>query len=112
MRTIFFNDGQLKITGVGRGRYRLPIHAKNYPLLADPRFDLDHSVNRGPTPSSPIRAAPITAKRRKGTSRRGYYHAQFESAGARHCAEGVTPSQPSHTSAIVEPSQLSPAVTL
>jgi hypothetical protein len=27
------------------------------------------------TPSSPIRAAPITAKRRKGTSRRGYYRA-------------------------------------
>ena len=49
MRTVFFNDGQLKITGVGRGRYRLPIHAKNYPLLADPRFDLDHSVNRGPS---------------------------------------------------------------
>ena len=49
MRTVFFNDGQLKITGVGRGRYRLPIHTKNYPLLADPRFDLDHSVNRGPS---------------------------------------------------------------
>ena len=28
----------------------------------------------------PIRAAPITAKRRKGTSRRGYYRAQFERA--------------------------------
>jgi len=44
------------------------------------------------TPSSPIRAAPITAKRRKGTSRRGYYRAQFESAGARYC--GVAASQP------------------
>ena len=47
MRTVFFNDGQLKITGVGRGRYRLPIHTKNYPQLADPRFDLDHPV-KGP----------------------------------------------------------------
>ena len=37
----------------------------------------------------PIRAAPITAKRRKGGSRRGYYRAQFESAWARYCAEGV-----------------------
>ena len=54
----------------------------------------------------------ITVKRRKGTSRRGYYRAQFESTWARYCAEGVTPSQPSHTSATVEPSQLSPAVTL
>ena len=34
-RTVFFNGGQLKITGVGRGRYRLPIHTKNYPQLAD-----------------------------------------------------------------------------
>ena len=59
-------------------------------------------------------SAPITAKRRKGSSRRGYYRAQFESAWARYCAEGVTPSQPSmsHTSATVEPTQLSPAVTL
>ena len=46
---------------------------------------------------------------RKGTSRRGYYRAQFESAWERYCAEGVTPSQPSHTLATVEPSQLSPA---
>ena len=30
-----------------------------------------------------IRAASITAKRRKGSSRRGYYRAQFESAWAR-----------------------------
>ena len=37
--------------------------------------------------------------------------AVFESAWARYCAEGVTPSQPSHTSATVEPSQLSPAVS-
>jgi hypothetical protein len=60
-----------------------------------------------------IRPRPIwpAAKRRKGRSRRGYYRAQFESAWARYCAEGVTPSQPSHTSATVEPSQLSPAVT-
>ena len=49
--------------------------------------------------------APITAKR---------LTAQFESAWARHCAEDVTASQPSNvvTSATVEPSQLSPAVTL
>jgi len=47
MRTVFFNDGQLKITGVGRGRYRLPIHTKSYPQLAEPRFDLDHSVKQG-----------------------------------------------------------------
>ena len=52
------------------------------------------------TPSSPIRAAPITAKRRKGTSRRGYYRAQFESAWARYCVEGVTPSQPSNVAYI------------
>ena len=52
------------------------------------------------TPSSPIRAAPITAKRRKGTSRRGYYRAQFESAWARYCAEGVTASQPSNVAYI------------
>jgi hypothetical protein len=38
------------------------------------------------TPSSPIKAAPITAKRRDGSSRRGYYRAQFESAWARCCA--------------------------
>ena len=31
----------------------------------------------------------------RGTSRRGYYRAQFESAWARYCAEGVTASQPS-----------------
>ena len=31
------------------------------------------------TPSSPIRVAPIHGERRKGTSRRGYYRAQFES---------------------------------
>jgi hypothetical protein len=49
MRTVFFNDGQFKITAVGRGRYRLPIHTKNYPQLADPRFDLDHSVKQGPS---------------------------------------------------------------
>ena len=41
-------------------------------------------------------------ERRKGTSRRGYYRAQFETAWARYCAEGVTPSQPIHTSATVE----------
>ena len=45
------------------------------------------------TPSSPIRAAP---KRRDGSSRRGYYRAQFKSAWARHCAEGVTASQPNN----------------
>jgi len=33
------------------------------------------------TPSSPIRAAPISAKRRKGSSRRGYYRALFERMG-------------------------------
>ena len=42
------------------------------------------------TPSSPIKAALITARRRKGTSRRGYCRAQFESAWERYCAEGVT----------------------
>ena len=52
------------------------------------------------TPSSPLRAAPITAKRRKGTRRRGSYRAQFESAWARYCAEGVTPSQPSNVAYI------------
>ena len=51
-------------------------------------------------PSSPIIAAPITARRRKGTSRRGYYGAQFESAWARYCAEGVTASQPSNVAYI------------
>ena len=30
----------------------------------------------------------------------GYYRAQFESAGARFCAEGVTPSQPSNVAHI------------
>ena len=35
-----------------------------------------------------------------GTSRRGYYRAQFESALARHCAAGVTPSQPSNVTYI------------
>ena len=44
--------------------------------------------------------APITAKRRKGTSRRSYYRAQFKSAWARYCAEGVTPSQPSNVAYI------------
>ena len=46
--------------------------------------------------------------------RRGSYRAQFESAWARYALRGVTPSQPSnsHTSATVEPSQFSPAVTL
>ena len=52
------------------------------------------------TPSSPIRAAPITAKRRKGTSRRGYYRAQFEGARTRYCAEGVTAPQPSNVAYI------------
>ena len=49
-----------------------------------------------------IRPRPIwpAAKRRKGTSRRGYYRAQFESAWARYCAEGVTPSQPSNVAYI------------
>ena len=47
------------------------------------------------TPSSPIRAAPITAKRR-----RGYYRAQFESTWVRYCAEGVTASQPSNVAYI------------
>ena len=28
VRTVFFNDGQLKLTGVRRGRYWLPIHLK------------------------------------------------------------------------------------
>ena len=46
------------------------------------------------------RAAPIRAKRGKGTSRRGYYRAQFESAWARYCAAGVTPSQPSNVAYI------------
>ena len=41
------------------------------------------------TPSSPIRAEPITAKRRDGSSRPGHYRAQFESAWARYCAEGA-----------------------
>ena len=49
-----------------------------------------------------IRPRPIwpAAKRRKGTSRRGYYRAQFESAWARYCAEGVTASQPSNVAYI------------
>jgi len=43
----------------------------------------------------------ITVKRRKGTSRRGYYRAQlFESAWARYCAEGVTASQPNNVAYI------------
>ena len=50
--------------------------------------------------ASPIRLAPITAKRHTGSSRRGYYRAQFESAWARYCAEGVTPSQPSNVAYI------------
>ena len=62
-----------------------------------------------------IRPRPIwpPAKRHKGSSRRGYYRAQFESAWARYCAKGVTASQPSNVAYIgtVEPSQLSPAVT-
>ena len=40
------------------------------------------------------------AKRGKGSSRRGYYRAQFESAWARYCAEGVTASQPSNVAYI------------
>ena len=66
------------------------------------------------TPSSPIRAAPIAARRRKGTSRRGYYRAQFESAWAATAlrASHRHNQAMSHTSATVEPSQLSPAVTL
>ena len=44
--------------------------------------------------------APITAKRREGSSRRGHYRAQFESAWARCCAKGVTASQPSNVAYI------------
>ena len=66
----------------------------------DGRSIVGGAVVTSRTPSSPIRAAPITAKRRKGTSRRGYYRAQFESAWARYCAEGVTPSQPSNVAYI------------
>ena len=43
------------------------------------------------------------AKSRKGSSRRGYYRAQFESAWARYCAEGVTASQPSNVAYIRQP---------
>ena len=36
----------------------------------------------------------------KGTRRRGSHRAQFESAWARFCAEGVTPSQPGNVAYI------------
>jgi hypothetical protein len=49
-----------------------------------------------------IRLRPIwpLAKRRKGTSKRGYYRSQFEQAWARYCAEDVTPSQASNVAYI------------
>ena len=36
----------------------------------------------------------------QGSSRRGYYRAQFENGWARYCAAGVTPSQPSNVAYI------------
>ena len=64
--------------------------------------------------SSPLRAVPIRAKRRKGTSRRGYYRAQLRAHGHATAprASHRHNQAMSHTSATVEPSQLSPAVAL
>ena len=64
------------------------------------------------TPSSPVRVAPITAKRRgapadvatTARSSRAHGHATALRASHRHT------QAMSHTSAIVEPSQLSPAL--
>ena len=36
----------------------------------------------------------------EAAARKGYYRAQFESAWARYCAEGVTASQPSNVAYI------------
>ena len=81
------------------GRSRIS-SGQDLPPIATAAASLRGAVVTSRTPSSPIRAAPITAKRRKGTSRRGYYRAQFESAWARYCAAGVTPSQPSNVAYI------------
>ena len=73
---------------------------QDLPPIATAAASLRGAIVTSRTPSSPIRAAPITAKRRKGTSRRGYYRAQFENGWARYCAAGVTPSQPSNVAYI------------
>ena len=68
--------------------------------FGDGRCIVARTIVTSRAPSSPIRAASITAKRHKGSSRRGYYRAQFESAWACYCAEGVTASQPSNVAYI------------
>jgi len=47
-RTIFCNDGQLKITGVRRGSYWLPIRTKKCRPLADPRYRPSHRTKGAP----------------------------------------------------------------
>ena len=54
----------------------------------DGRRDIANAILADQSGADPGEAA-------QSSSRRGYYHAQFESAWTRYCAEGVTPSQPS-----------------
>jgi hypothetical protein len=71
--------------------YEAETHGRSRISNGQDLLPISTAVVTSRTLSSPIRAAPITARRRKGTSGRGYYRAQFESAWVRYCAEGVTP---------------------